>query len=283
MKKPLAVNLLVLVVLSGLAVSFLQSCNSTPENIDYNPNVRCAQDHIYAEDIFVGVFNLFFEAIHDTALSNSGYAYLQDCSVEMPNNEQYMHFHYGDVDRKCSDSIFRRGTLYANFDGPVFAEGTTAVITTEDFYVEGGLVEASIQVSNLGKTATEKWSYSFKVNNSTISLADTVNPGTITYNTDLVYVWEVGDATWEQVDDDLLTITGSVSGYSIDGDYFSVDVEEDLYDRLDCFWIVTGQSKISIPSATALYGTINYLLEDGCNYEVHFIFNGNLFYEYLKH
>lgn len=273
-------------VLFLLFAAFLGSywgCEETPDAIDYNPNVRSARNYIYAEDVYLEIFNIFFKAIHDSTLLANGYTFLDDTDIENHQTEDNYHFHYGVEDRYCGDNKWRRGTFIAQFDGPVFEVGTTATITTDSLFVNYDLVECTMVIRNLGKNALDKFEFEYIITDGKITLADSTETMYIQYETDEVITWNEGDHSPQDPDDDILSITGMASGYSVKGEYFTVTIQQTLFDKLSCNWIVEGVSGINVPSATALNGTIDYLLEDDCNYEVHFIFNDNLFYEFLPH
>lgn len=263
------------------AVLFSQSCKETPDAVDYQPNIQAAKDYITAEDIFIEIFNVFFKAVQDTTLISTGYSYIDACGVLRGVDK--LTFDYGQTDRLCPDNKFRRGTFVAVFNGEMFVEGTKATITPDDFFVDGDQVEGLIEIENLGKNTSDKVKYSFKLKTGKITWADTTQISFMQYAIDYQMTWQVGDHTPGIPEDDILTIIGKASGVSTLGDAFNLNINQDLYDRLDCNWIVLGITNLNIPSVQVLNGTIDYILEDDCNYRVNFNFNNNLFYHNLKY
>ena len=268
-----------LIILFVVAL-FSQSCKETPDAVDFQPNIQAAKDYIIAEDIFIEVFNVFFKAVQDTTLISSGYSDIDACGVLKGMNN--LTFDYGQADRLCPDNKFRRGDFVAVFDGEMFVEGTKATLSLNDFFVDGDKVEGSITIENLGKNTSDKVKYTFKLKTGKITWADTTQVSFMQYTIDYQMTWQVGDHTPGVPEDDILTIIGKAAGVSTLGDAFDLNINQDLYDRLDCNWIVLGVANLNIPSAQVLNGTIDYILEDDCNYRVNFNFNDNLFYHNLK-
>lgn len=95
-------------------------------------------------------------------------------------------------------------------------------------------------------------------------------------------VWTEGYQTPEIHEDDTYMITGSASGLSSDLYEFSVNITDSLVNYVDCYWLKSGKSQITVPSAAYPDGIIDYIEEDGCYNEFHFYFNDNLFYEVIK-
>lgn len=271
-----------ILLLSILLVFWLTSCKKNTTEIDYNPDVLSAKDYIRAEDAMMEIFNAFFKGIHDTLVANHGYGLIDNCSVTYYPADTTMTFGYGDVNRYCSDNKRRRGLFRADFTGPVFDEGVTAYLSTDSLFVDDSLVEAQIEIKNLGVNGDDLPEYSFKVISSSVSAQDTNKVNKIMIQTDFTFTWTSGFLSPEIHEDDTLYITGWASGISCDLYNFSISIREPLMNYLDCYWIAKGISDITVPLATWPTGTIDYISGDFCNNEIHFYFNENLFYDVLK-
>jgi hypothetical protein len=228
------------------------------------------------------IVNAFFKGVHDTAVHNSGFGYIDACSVRYYPESDSMSFGYGDVDRFCVDNKFRRGRFIAEFDGQVFEEGVTVSIVTDSLYVDDLLYEATMEISNSGLNSENLPEYLLIVSSSTVILPDTNKQNGISMEADYLLVWAEGSTTPEIHEDDTYQVEGTASGISSDLYAFSVQIQEPLSNYLDCCWISYGFSQITVPVAQYPTGTIDYISEDGCNNEMHFYFNDNLFYEIIK-
>ncbi len=273
---------IVFAILLLIPILWLSSCNEETSEIDYNPNVLSAKDYISAEDAILEIVNAFLKGINDTLVLNSNYGFIDYCDVQYFPSENALRFSYGEVNRMCPDNKFRRGLYWANFSGPLFDEGISANIFTDSLFVDNLLVEANMDIKNLGLNSNNLPEYSLTVNSSMIMLPDTAKINGVSITTSYNMVWSQGSATPAIHEDDIYLISGTASGISSNGTDFSVAITESLTNYLDCFWISQGSSQITVPIAEFPTGDIDYIMEDGCNNEIHFYFNDNLFYHFIK-
>jgi hypothetical protein len=196
--------------------------------------------------------------------------------------DQLLTFGYGDVNRMCTDNKFRRGLFKAYFDGPVFEQGVKASLLTEELYVEDSLVEAKLDVYYEGLNASDFPQYQVNVEYCKIRLVDTNTVRRVTISADFEMTWQEGYLTPSIHEDDTYYFMGNASGVSSDGYQFGVEITVPLENFVDCNWIISGMSEITVPSATIPAGDIDYLTDDGCNNEVRFYFNENMFFDILK-
>jgi len=265
-----------------LLVLCLTSCKDKTHEVDYNPNVSSSKDYIRAEDAVLEIVNAFFKGVNDTAVNNNGYAYIDACSVRMYPEQDSMNFNYGAVDRLCQDNKFRRGHFDVKFTGNIFDVGVTANIVTDSLLVDDMPVEATILITNLGLNNDNLQEYTLQVTSSRIYLPDTNITNYTSITTNFTMLWEEGWQTPEIHEDDIFLMSGNASGLSKNLIDFSVSIQEPLVNQLDCWWISSGISLINVPAAEFPDGTIDYILEDGCFNEMHFYFNENLFYDFIK-
>ena len=261
---------------------WFSSCNDETSEIDYNPNVLSAKDYIFAEDALLEIVDAFLKGIYDTLVIENNYGFIDYCDVQYFTSDNSMRFSYGEVNRMCPDNKFRRGLFWASFSGPVFDEGISANLFTDSLFVDNLLVEANIDIKNLGTNSDNFPEYSLTVNSSLIMLADTAKINGVSITTQYNMVWSQGSVTPAIHEDDIYLISGTASGISSNGYDFSIAITEPLLNYLDCFWISQGFSQLTVPSAEFPTGDIDYILEDGCYNEIHFYFNDNLFYDFIK-
>jgi hypothetical protein len=265
-----------------LPMLWLSSCDTNSSELDYNPNVSASKDYIRAEDAIMEIVNSFFKGLNDSLVINNGYGYIDACDVSLHPSTNSIDFGYGPVDRLCQDNKFRRGSFNATFTGPLFLGWTIADIETDSLFVDYFLVEASIQIQYLGINQISVPEYSLKVISSNIMLPDTAKINGVNLTANFQLIWIEGSLTPPIHEDDLYLITGGSSGISSDGIEFSTEIQDSLYNYVDCFWISRGINQITVPSAAIQTGDIDYITEDGCFNEVHFYFNDNLFYDFIK-
>jgi hypothetical protein len=272
----------IIILLFFLPLIWLSSCTKKSTEIDYNPNVLSSKDYIRGEDAILEVVNSFFKGIHDTLVTEYGYGYIDACDVSYINGSNLITFGYGTVNRMCQDGKYRRGYFYATFSGEVFAEGVTANIVTDSLFVDDHPVEVNIDILNLGIDSGNYPEYSLKVLSSMIILPDTTYTTGVSITTDFLMKLVQGWNTPTIHEDDVFDITGTASGIAAKGYAFSIIVQDTLVNDIECFWIRQGISQITVPSAAFQTGTIDYIKEDGCNNEMNFYFDNNLFYDIIK-
>jgi hypothetical protein len=258
------------------------SCKDKLQEVDYNPNVISAKDYIRAEDAVLEIVNAFFKGIHDTAVINSGFGYIDACSVRYYPEGDSMTYGYGTVNRLCQDNKFRRGLFRVMFTGDIFEVGVIANINTDSLFVDDLLYEATMDVENLGSNNNDLQEYTIKVTSSLLILPDTNEVNGVSITTDFSMEWAEGFLTPDVHEDDLYLLSGTATGLSSDLYSFSVIITDPLTNYLDCHWIFSGLSQLTVPEAEYPTGSIDYILSDGCFNEMHFLFNDNLFFEMIK-
>jgi hypothetical protein len=269
-------------VLFLVAAFWLNSCKIKDSEIDYNPNVGSSKDYIRAEDAVFEIVNSFYKGVRDTAVNNHGTAYIDACSVWMYPALDSMVFDYGGVDRYCQDNKFRRGHFNVKFDGNIFDVGVTADLNTDSLLVDDLPVETHMRIKSLGLNSDNFYEYSIQVLTSSFYEPDTMTTNIISITTDYLMAWTEGWQTPGIHEDDKYLVTGTANGLSRYLTDFTVLIQEPLVNMPDCWWIASGLSQITVPTAQFQTGTIDYITDDGCNNKMNFYFNGNLFFEQIK-
>jgi len=265
-----------------LPVIWLSSCNKKSGELDYNPNVLSSKDYLRAEDAMMEILNAFLKGVHDTLVEGSCFGYIDACEVCYFPEENLMTFGYGGVNRMCLDNKFRRGSFDAYFSGPVFDEGVTASILTDEHYVDDSLVEAKLNILFTGINMSDLPEYNLNLDYCKIKLQDTTKVNGVTISADFTLIWSEGYLTPSIHEDDVYLISGTASGLSSDGYEFFVDIQDPLEDYVDCWWISKGLSEMTVPSGDFQTGDIDYITEDGCFNEMHIFVNDNMFFDYIK-
>lgn len=269
------------VILSFLTLSLTSCIDDTNDEVDYNPNVLSSKDYVFAEDALFEVVNAFLKGIHDTSVIQYGYGFIDYCDVSWIPAENKMRFGYGDVDRFCEDGKFRRGTFYARFNGPVFEQGTRAEITTDSLFVNNNLLECSASIEHIGPGNDGHIVYRLQVTDSRIILPDTTGLFTVSLMTDFEMSWIEGSSTPSIHEDDLFQVEGSAEGTSGNGYSFQLSISAPLENFIDCYWISSGYSQMTVSSARYPEGDIDYIVDDGCFNKVYFYVNDNTFFDYI--
>ena len=273
---------LTIILLSLLPLLWSTSCNDESKEVDFNLNISASKDYVRAEDAIFEIVNSFFKGVNDSLVVNHGYGFIDACDVSYRPSENSIDFGFGPVDRYCQDGKMRRGLFTATFTGQLFQDWTEANIITDSLFVDDELNEAEIQIQNLGKNDLNLPQFMLKVISSNIMLRDTSKLYGVRLTTEYLLTWAEGSQTVPIHEDDLYMITGGAAGFSGDGIEFSTEIQDPLYDYVDCFWIARGVDQITVPSASVKTGTIDYITEDGCFNEIYFYFNDDLFYDVIK-
>jgi hypothetical protein len=262
---------------------FFISCSDKGSETDFNPNVKSSKEFIFTEDILFEIINIYFKGITDTAVLGSGNNYIDTCDIHYFPSQEKMTFDYSGGNRWCPDNKLRRGRFHAQFNGPLFTQGTTVAFSIDSLFVDDNRVDGIMNSEFLGTDNSGKEQFTFQVSQGMISLYDTVQPSVIYFETDYLLTWEEGQLTPENHEDDMLLVTGNAMGKSIDGVDFELTIQEPLTNYLDCFWLATGTHRMKVPSAQVTEGSIDYITSDACFYRVNFLFGESEFYEYLKY
>ena len=264
-----------------IAILLIGACKSDNTEIDYNPHVTASKDYVFAENIYIGIFNLYFKAIHDQLLLNQEKVNIDSCEVSYNIDNKMMLFSYGNNPQTCPDGRSRVGFYTVTFDGDVNELGTNAVFDFDtSYHLDEGRVIANANSAYTGVNNSGKAEHTFHLTNGQIVIPDTLvtTPVTINYSCDYLMTFEEGQQTPGNPDDDLLLVTGTSSARSTGNYRSSLSVSEPLYDYLDCLWIYSGIHAIQIEGVESPDGRVDYIDEEECNNQVNFYFGENLFY-----
>lgn len=265
-----------------LLILCFHACEDTSSEIDYNPNVQSSRDYIRAEDAVFEIVNAFLKAVNDTLVQSTGYAYIDDCDVAYNSIDHSLVFGYGTDNRLCEDLKYRRGRFIALFNGPVFEPGSVATLETDSLFVDDYPLDAKLTIEHTGQNPQNRPVYNLKLTEAYIMLADTTKVRGVDLAMDFSLEWAQGHLTPEVHEDDVYMISGTASGVSTDNYAFSIQVTDPLKNEVECFWISSGKSSISVPVSQVTTGDIDYVTQDQCNNYFLFFFDGNQFFDIIK-
>ncbi|MBL4652486.1 MAG: hypothetical protein JKY53_06415 [Flavobacteriales bacterium] len=250
MKTSSILNIAGLVVLSAMVT--LTSCKKKK----LNKQTTSSEDNSTAESAFDDIFNVT-DKFDDTESDNNSYK-----TVFWPNDTTYAHtlyscltitkefidsttferiitFDFGTTDCTTGDGRKRTGKVIAHRTGKYRETGSTTVITTDNYTVDGYAVNGTRTVTNTGKNSDNKQQY------KVVASGDIATPDgeTITWNSTRIRTWVEGADTWffgtlnadgtidslywygvDGIYDDVWEITGSADGINTDGRAFDVDI-----------------------------------------------------------
>ncbi|MGM0649045.1 MAG: hypothetical protein ACQES1_00920 [Bacteroidota bacterium] len=171
-------------------------------------------------------------------------------SIEPFDNETWpktITLNYGPVNHLCPDMRERRGKLIITatdfFENP----GAEYKVDFENFYQSNYKVEGQTIITNLGKNNQDKTEYDISVTNAEIN---TPKSKIFSYNQNNKRVWEEGEETALNYEDDVYYIHGEQHGYSSDSVEFQMDISDknplDVW--VKCRWIRAGVLDINVKS-----------------------------------
>jgi hypothetical protein len=174
--------------------------------------------------------------------------------------------------------------MLGKLGGPIFTTGSTATLVMDSLFVDEDLIEGTIHCEFLGTDLDGKQGFAIVVDSVFITLHDTTSTlPVIRFSCNYTLTWEQGSNTPDIHEDDMLLVSGTMDGKSVDGYDFQSTVTDPLVDDLGCFWVVSGIHQITTPSGQITQGTIDYIADDLCNFEVNFFFGDSFFFDDITH
>lgn len=137
--------------------------------------------------------------------------------------------------------VERSGKIIATFTGPYPEAGTVITTTTEDYYVNGNLVEGTRTVTNMGTNDAGNIWFTVVTEGGHVHLSSGED---IYANINHEREWIEG-AGGLPVWDDVYLISGTESGTNRFGIDFTATITDPLRRELDCRWPTSGTRVIS--------------------------------------
>lgn len=140
----------------------------------------------------------------------------------------------------CKDGKVRKGKLHLTRIGEPFVVNTTRTITTDNYYVNGNLVEGT-RTATLTATlpSNPTWHITGTV---TVTLTD---GNIVSATTDRTRVWTKGHNTLKDHSDDEFTVTGSASKTKANGEDVDAEITTALLYKASCHEFVSGVLEIT--------------------------------------
>jgi hypothetical protein len=268
--------------LSGLALllACAFSCKKGSIETNYNPSLIVANNQVIAERAYSQVFNIFFMVVNDSTLKADGSneIYGAHCSYEASPVIRYM-IDYLPWYSPCPDGKVRKGIITATLDKDFALPGASAVLTFSGYTVDGLLLEGNNIIVNDGLNEALQPVYSHLVPSGVVILVDSLSQSSFRWESEKTFTLVDGNASPENYDDDIFMISGSATGTAVNNAVFGASTTEALGNYLDCRWIRTGITLLSMPGLDVNSGSIHYTGTDSCHNLVTYYFNENPFFE----
>jgi hypothetical protein len=236
-------------ILLSLAFSIVtHSCQKEPVQKPVTPS-RVAKDNAVAEAAFADLGNQVQAGVQQAQeetengkgllLMNSTCATITITPFDWSTFPKTIEVDYG---TGClgNDGRLRAGKVNIHTTGWYREEGTVITVTTDNYTVNGNLVEGIQVITNNGRNINDNLYYTVYVDGSV-----TTPEGTIYITSEREHEWIAGEPTLINPWDDEYLITGWQNGQTIHGDSYQIVVLEALHIKLNCGYIVEGKLKIT--------------------------------------
>lgn len=228
------------VALFFTSLAILTSCRKEKEQTF---DIVSARDDARAEQSWNDVFETVDEIASNTdGLKSGNFPCVDTCIVDTLSNPMSLLIDFGDDYCVGNDGRTRTGQILVTFTGRYRDPGTVIVITPQNHYVDGFLIQGTKTITNQGTNGNGQPYFSVVVSDASITAPN--NEYTVSWNSTRTRTWIQGNNTlalW----DDVYEITGGSSGINRNGDPFSVTITEALRLELNCPWITSGTVQIT--------------------------------------
>ena len=233
------------------AVFILQGCkkNTTSKN----DNVNWASDNALAENSYGDVKDWSDKAMAGSKLKStlSDTVYMGTCvlaTLDMSAIPYKLTIDFGAANCTCDDGNIRRGKMFVTFNGDYWSAGTVITYTFDNYFVNNNQVLGTKTITNKGRNTSNNLYWTIDVAGQIIKAN---NGGTITWNSNTVLEWLLGESTPGVWWDDVYQLTGSENGTGADGKNYTVTIITPLKKKLNCKWLESGTMEI-LPQGSSL-------------------------------
>lgn len=221
----------------ALSLGVFYSCDKKAEDL-IDTDTSSATDNAAAENAASEMFKSVSEvADNDAGLRTASCYTVTVSGLSFPKT---VTIDFGTVG--CDN---KRGQIIAVLSGPYRTAGSTATITTNNFYVGTNKVDAGTHViTNMGNNVNNKQTLSVSVSGAVIT---TLSGGTATWNATRTITWEEGDATPTDPTDDVYSISGQTNGTSVAGVTYTsaTTAGKPLVIKVGCQYISSGEVSLT--------------------------------------
>ncbi len=272
-------NRLKILIVVILILSLFSGCEKKNESRDYRKNLYAAYSNTLAQDMFNDVFGVLFQAFYDTSLHNQGEKNIFGADVHysvINPDTTIIHVDYPAWNQKCPDSLFRKNDYIAIVTNPFTDTSGIASIGFEGYAVENHWLSGEVQITAAINPENQKTSFSVRTEMIRIELYDT--SGTISWQGDLSYLWEEGEASPQNFTDDVFLISGTTEGISYAGSAYTTSIIDEIVKTMSCHWFDGGSYHIYTPGLGTAAGSVVFD-PDACNTMFDMVFDGIPFYQ----
>jgi hypothetical protein len=259
-----------------LSVLITQSCNKDDDNRLSDTDLSLAQDEAYADALYEEVDNLV--ATELTTLDGNGYsvATLKSTSVDVcytvtvdhPDSTSFPKVVTLDYGNGCTivfngDTITRTGQIIVTITGRWFVEGSSHIVTFNNFHMNGVKIEGTRTSTNMG------WN-----DQNHLELGIELKNGKVIFN-DTVFMTRESNHTREIIrrlspQNDTILVTGTANGINVLGQSYTRVITSPLVmvhcDAYKWRWVIA-DGMIELTNSETGITTIDYTGK-GCDGEV---------------
>lgn len=249
-----------------LAISLLVIATSCVKKGERTSPTEAAENNAFAEAQFNDITTLIDQAMltgtvtygsAGSAGNNGINGILSSPCVEVMldtvSNPRIVSINFGSTNCLCLDGRLRRGKILATFTGRY--RDVNAVITTSfiDYYVNDYKIAGTKKVTNQGLNQGGKLVYKVEVSGNIIKPIG----GEFSWTSIRFREWKEGSNTPLNVLDDVYGINGTASGTTVDGNQYTISINQELIRKMNCSWFESGKIELSpngLPKIMLDYG-----------------------------
>ena len=205
---------------------------------DEDKETTSCRDNAAAENAFAGIFKSIGEYADSSSFLRVGCASFTVDSIGTTSWPKTLTINFGSSNCMGADGNLRRGQIIASFTGRYRDSLTVITISTISYYHNNNLVQAGTHtITNNGRNSSGNLSYSINVQNASVTTTD----GTVSWSSYRTREWISGESTTTNPMDDVYSITGNANGTGVNGNTFTVLINDPLIVALNCAYIQQGK------------------------------------------
>lgn len=223
----------------ALTLGVFYSCDKKAEDL-IDTDTSSATDNSTAENAASEMFKSVSEAADNDASLRATTCYTVTTTTSGGVFPKTVTIDFGNGG--CGD---KRGQIIAVLSGPYRTAGTTATITTNNFYIGVNKIEAGTHViTNMGiNNITNKQTLDVSITGASV-----ISPsGTASWNATRTITWEEGSTTPTDPSDDVYSISGQTNGTSTAGVTYTsaTTAGKPIVVKVGCQYISSGEVSLT--------------------------------------
>ena len=245
----------------------VSSCNRDKEELE--EIFEAAEDQALMEGEFSNVNDWADNQADDKGFGKANVSILPGCAqvfTNMTSSPKILEITFYDSANTannnaclCNDGNYRRGKIRCEFTGAYRTQGSQAIITLQNYFVNDIQYTGTRTITNLGN-ASGNFKYSY-----TVTGGSAITPeGTVTWSTVGELERVEGEGTINPFDDVYL-MRGSSNGVSRKGNNFTVSTLTPLKKKIGCPRIVSGKTTVTNSSGNAMELDFDPLGGENCD------------------